>query len=130
MKTLAITLLLGGLAFQATASADDAVMTAHIAADGQIVKQSGKWVESVTLQSQPDYFSQYKLKLDPAQWQQAPGFCVASPIDLSTETRLMHGQAKVVGAPTTTNVTVNTQLVDLKGPSGNNDMEFMLMCSR
>lgn len=42
----------------------------------------------------------------------------------------MHGQAKVVGAPTTTNVTVNTQLVDLKGPSGNNDMEFMLMCSR
>lgn len=130
MKALAMTLLLGGLAFQATASANDAVVTAHIAADGKVIKQSTQWIESVRLQSQPDYFSEYKLTLDPAQWQQAPGFCVASPIDASSEARLMHGQAKVVGAPTTTNVTVNTQLVDIKGPSGNSDMEFMLMCSR
>ncbi len=99
MKALAMTLLLGGLAFQATASANEAVVTAHIAADGKVIKQSTQWIKSVELKSQPDYFSQYKLALDPAQWKEAPGFCVASPIDASTEPRLMHGQAKVVGAP-------------------------------
>ncbi len=131
MKTIKIAgLLVSGMLFNAVATAEESVFTAHISADGKIVQQSPKWIKSVGFKSQPNYFSEYKLTLDPALWKRNPAFCTVSPIDVSTLERQLHGHAKVIGAPRSDNVTVMTQLVDTYGPSGNNDMEFILMCTR
>jgi hypothetical protein len=131
MKALKIAaLMLPALFVQASAIAKESLYTAHIAADGKVLRQSPQWIKTVKLISQPNYYSEYKLALDPAHWKNAPGFCSASPIDASDYDRLLHGSAKVNGAPTTRNLTVITQLVDLKGPSGNNDMEFLVLCTR
>lgn len=62
--------------------------------------------------------------------QQDPGFCTVSAIDASSYDRQLHGQAKVTGKPLAGNVDVMTQLVDKKGPSGDNALEFLLMCTR
>ncbi|MNJ73993.1 hypothetical protein D3C77_708670 [compost metagenome] len=66
----------------------------------------------------------------PDQVKREPRFCVASPIDATSYERQLHGQAKVLGAPRVSHVTVMTQLVDVVAASGDNRMEFMVMCSR
>ncbi|MGS7252667.1 hypothetical protein ACQ7NP_16265 [Pseudomonas anuradhapurensis] len=122
--------LMIGLAFQASAHAKQTILTAHVAADGTLLQQSPQWISSVEVQAQANYFNQYKFLLKPSAVPGNPRFCVASPIDASSYERQLHGQAKVIGTPLTSHVTVMTQLVDVKGPSGDNALEFMLMCSR
>ncbi|MGE8322759.1 MAG: hypothetical protein ACN6OX_06725 [Pseudomonas sp.] len=121
--------LMVGLAFQAGAHAKPTILTAHVAADGTLLQQSPEWVSSVELQAQPNYFNQYKILLKPSAVSGNPRFCVASPIDASSYERQLHGQAKVIGAPLASYVTVMTQLVDVESASGDNALEFMLMCS-
>ena len=123
--------LMIGLTFQASAMAKDVLWTAHISADGEVLRASPNWIEKVKHTGQDNYFSQYKVLFNKDIVKQNPGFCSASAIDGSTEQRLMHGQARIIGVPTVDRgVTVNTQLVDVDGPSGNNSMEFLLMCTR
>ncbi|MFJ4456366.1 hypothetical protein ACIP1G_21095 [Pseudomonas sp. NPDC089392] len=122
--------LMIGLAFQTGAHARETVLTAHVAADGTLLQQSPQWISSVELQAQPNYYNQYKVLLKPSAMPGKPRFCVASPIDASSYERQLHGQAKVIGVPRASHVTVMTQLVDVQGPSGDNALEFMLMCSR
>lgn len=45
------------LAMQTTAMAKEQVFTAHVAADGTLLRQSPKWITDITHQSQPNYFS-------------------------------------------------------------------------
>ncbi|MFK4234296.1 hypothetical protein [Pseudomonas guariconensis] len=118
------------LAVQTTAMAKEHVFTAHVAADGTLLRQSPKWISDITHQPQPNYFSLYKLKLNKQVVRQDPGFCTVSAIDASSYDRQLHGQAKVTGNPSAEKVDVMTQLVDKKGPSGDNDLEFLLMCTR
>lgn len=118
------------LLIHANASAADAFYTAHIDASGKILSQSPKWISYVTKENQAGYLSQYKLTLDPKVVKQNPTFCGVSPIDASNYDRMMHGQAKVIGLPLARNVTVQTQLVDMPGASGDNSLEFMIMCTR
>ncbi|GLO00501.1 hypothetical protein [Pseudomonas putida] len=122
--------LMIGLAFQAGAHAKETLLTAHVAADGTLLQQSPQWISSVELQAQPNYFNQYKILLKPSATPGNPRFCVASPIDASSYDRQLHGQAKVIGTPRASHVTVMTQLLDMPGASGDNALEFMLMCSR
>ena len=122
--------LLSALAFQSAAMAKDVLWTAHIGADGKILRDRPEWIKEVELTALPNYFSQYKLYFSKQIAHQGPGFCAVSAIDASSEQRLVHGHAKVVGKPTYESVTVNTQLVDVDGPSGDNSMEFLLMCTR
>ena len=118
------------LMFQANAMAKDVVLTAHVAADGSVLRQWPEWISKVERQSQADYFTQYKLKFNPRIVHQDPGYCSVQPIDASSHDSLMHGQAKVIGKPLAEQVTVMTQLVDKKGPSGDNSLEFLVMCTR
>ncbi|MNJ82444.1 hypothetical protein D3C81_2141410 [compost metagenome] len=53
-----------------------------------------------------------------------------SPIDNSSYEHLLHGQAKVIGKPAAGQVTVITQLVDVKGNSDDNSLEFQVMCTQ
>lgn len=122
--------LLLGLAFQASAMAKDMILTAHVSADGSVLRQWPEWIAQVERQPQANYFTQYKLRFNPRIVHQDPGFCSVSPIDASSYDRQMHGQAKVIGKPLAEQVTVMTQLVDKKGPSGDNSLEFLLMCVR
>ncbi|MDR2307305.1 MAG: hypothetical protein LBE53_08940 [Paucimonas sp.] len=115
------------LAFQGSVMAGELV-TAHIGADGQVLKQSPVWISRVQHQPQANYFTQYKLSLQGLG--RAPGFCSVSPIDASSYDKQLHGAAKVIGVPSADKLTVMTQLVDLSGPSGDNSQEFLLMCVR
>ncbi|TFF43106.1 hypothetical protein [Pseudomonas sp. RIT623] len=122
--------LLLALVFQGSAMAHDGVFTAHIAADGRVLSQSPQWISQVQAQPQANYFTQYKLSLDKDQLRQAPGFCSVSPLDASSYDRQLHGAAKVIGKPLADKLTVQTQLVDTQGPSGDNSLEFQVLCVR
>lgn len=122
--------LLSGFAFHSAAMARDVLWTAHINAAGEVARAWPAWIERVEHTPQDNYFSQYKLHFNKRIVHQDPGFCAVSAIDASSEQRLVHGHAKVVGKPTSESVTVITQLVDVDGPSGDNSMEFLLMCTR
>ncbi|MFJ4345096.1 hypothetical protein [Pseudomonas sp. NPDC089401] len=119
-----------GAAFQGAAFADDGLLTAHVSADGKVLRQWPQWIVSVDHQPQDNYFSLYKLTLNKRIVHKDPGFCSVSPIDASTYERQLYGQAKVTGKPQAEKVHVMTQLVDKKGPSGDNSLEFLVMCSR
>ncbi|MFK3773208.1 hypothetical protein [Pseudomonas sp. NPDC089406] len=123
-------LLISALAVQNMAMAQDKVFTAHIAADGTVLRQWPEWISQVSRQAQDNYFNLYKLSFNGRIVHQDPGFCSVSPIDASSHDRQLHGQAKVVGKPVAEYVTVQTQLVDLKGASGNNALEFLILCTR
>ncbi|PYC23742.1 hypothetical protein [Pseudomonas mosselii] len=129
MTRLIMPLLLG-LVFQASAMAKDQFFTARVGADGTVLHQWPQWISEVERQAQANYFTQYKLKFNPRIVQQDPGFCSVSPIDASSYDRQLHGQAKVIGNPQVTHATVMTQLVDMKGASGDNSLEFLVMCIR
>lgn len=118
------------LIFQGSAMAHEVALTAHIAADGRILSQSPHWISQVQVQPQANYFTQYKLSLDKDQLRQAPGFCSVSPLDASSYQRQLHGAAKVVGTPLADKLTVQTQLVDVPGASGDNSLEFQVLCVR
>lgn len=126
----AIVVLMTGLAFQASAIAKETFWTAHVGADGTVLRQWPNWIESVEHKSQDNYFAQYSLFFNKRIVQQDPGFCSVSPIDTSSESRLAHGYAKVIGKPVAEKATVMTQLLDVKGPSGDNSMEFLVLCTR
>ncbi|MFJ4063691.1 hypothetical protein ACIPW4_00165 [Pseudomonas sp. NPDC089996] len=117
-------------AFQSAAFANEDLMTAHVSADGKVLRQLPQWITEVDHQPQENYFSQYKLKLNTRIVHKDPGFCSVSPIDVSTYERQLHGQAKVIGKPLAETVNVMTQLVDHLGASGDNSLEFLVMCSR
>jgi len=119
-----------GAAWQGAALANDELLTAHVSADGKVLRQWPRWISEVDHQSQDNYFSLYKLKLNKRIVHKDPGFCSVSPIDASTHDRQLHGQAKVIGKPLAERVDVMTQLVDKQGPSGDNALEFLVMCSR
>ena len=125
-----VLLLVMSIAYQTSAMAKDTYWTAHVGKDGTVLRQWPKWIENVELSANANYFSQYKLILNNRIVHQDPGFCTVSPIDGSTEDRLLHGQAKVIGKPKAEGVTVLTQLVDVKGASGDNSLEFLVMCMR
>jgi hypothetical protein len=129
MTRLIMPLLLG-LVFQTSAMAKDQFFTARVGADGTVLRQWPQWISEVERQAQANYFTQYKLKFNPRIVQQDPGYCSVSPIDASSHDRQMHGQAKVIGNPQVTHATVMTQLVDMKGASGDNSLEFLVMCIR
>ncbi|WP_236192575.1 hypothetical protein [Pseudomonas urethralis] len=122
-------LALGAL-FQGAAFANDDLLTAHVSADGKVLRQWPQWITEVDHQPQKNYFSQYKLKLNQRIVHKDPGFCSVSPIDVSTYERQLYGQAKVIGKPLAEKVDVMTQLVDKQGASGDNSLEFLVMCSR
>lgn len=122
--------LLLSLMLQANAMAKDVVLTAHVAADGSVLRQSPEWIKHVERQAQANYFTLYKLTLVPSIVHQDPGFCSVSPIDVSSYDRQLHGQAKVIGKPVAGGLSVMTQLADMRGPSGDNSLEFLLMCTR
>lgn len=117
-------------AFQGSAIAEDRWMTAHISAQGEVLKQWPQWITSIDRQPQDNYFSLYKMNLNPRIVHQDPGFCSVSPIDASSYERQLYGQAKVIGKPLAANVDVMTQLVDKQEPSGDNSLEFLVMCIR
>ncbi|QXH56709.1 hypothetical protein [Pseudomonas maumuensis] len=119
-----------GLVFQSSAMAKDMLLTAHVGADGKVLRQWPEWISQVERQAQANYFTQYTLKLNPRIVHQDPGFCSVSPIDASSYDRQMHGQAKVIGKPLAEHLSVMTQLVDMKGASGDNSLEFLLLCVR
>lgn len=122
--------LVAGMLFHVAAMGEDKVWTAHIAADGEVLRQWPQWITEVQHQPQDNYYSLYKLTLNPRIVQQDPGFCTVSPIDASNYERQMHGQAKVIGKPVAELFTVMTQLVDVEGASGDNSLELMVMCTR
>ncbi|UVL04067.1 hypothetical protein [Pseudomonas sp. B21-047] len=123
--------LIVSLTFHVSAMAADDHWTAHISAEGEVLRSWPKWIEKVEKTPQSNYFTQYKMHLNKHIVQQDPRFCSVSPIDGSTQTRLLHGHAKVVGMPSVDGgVTVNTQLIDVNGASGDNSLAFMLMCMR
>ncbi|AGZ32959.1 hypothetical protein C4Q28_00205 [Pseudomonas sp. SWI6] len=122
--------LMMGLAYQASALANETWWTAHIGGDGSVLRQWPKWIERVEHKPQDNYFTQYTLFFNKRIVHQDPGFCSVSPIDASSENRLVHGYAKVIGKPLAEQATVLTQLVDVKGPSGDNSMEFLVLCTR
>ncbi|MDZ3994436.1 hypothetical protein [Pseudomonas sp. Teo4] len=126
----AIAVLMIGLACQASAIAKEQFWTAHVGADGKVLRQWPKWIERVEHQAKDNYFAQYSLFFNKRIVHQDPGFCSVSPIDTSSENRLVHGYAKVIGKPVVEKATVMTQLLDVKGPSGDNSMEFLVMCTR
>lgn len=128
-KGLGVCLALG-LMLHANVQAKESVLTAHIGADGSILRQWPKWIESVKYENQANYYSEYKMALNPRIVNLDPGFCSVSPIDASSYDRLLHGQAKVIGKPVANQVTVITQLVDINGQSGDNSLEFQVMCTR
>jgi len=117
-------------AWQGAAFAADELLTAHISADGKVLRQWPQWITEVDHQPQKNYFSLYKLKFNKRIVHKDPGFCSVSAIDASTYERQLHGQAKVIGKPLAEKVDVMTQLVDKQGPSGDNSLEFLVMCSR
>ncbi|MCX5506544.1 hypothetical protein [Pseudomonas sp. BJa3] len=119
-----------GLAFQASAAGKDMIFTAHVGADGKVLRQWPEWISHVEREVQANYFSQYKLKLNPRIVHQAPGFCSVSSIDVSSYDRQMHGQAKVIGKPLVEHLSVMTQLVDMKSASADNSLEFLVLCVR
>ncbi|MBO9548654.1 hypothetical protein [Pseudomonas sp.] len=119
-----------GAAFQGAAFANDDLLTAHVSADGKVLRQWPQWITEVDHQPQKNYFSQYTLKLNKRIVHKDPGFCSVSPIDVSTYERQLHGQAKVIGKPLAEKVNVMTQLVDQQKASGDNSLEFLVMCSR
>lgn len=127
-KGLVVMLALG-MGFHVSVQAKETVFTAHIGADGAVVRQWPKWIERVEHKPQTNYFSEYKLVLNPRIVHNDPGFCSVSPIDASSYEHLLHGQAKVTGKPLANQLTVITQLVDLKGSSGDNSLEFQVMCT-
>ncbi|MDR2317106.1 MAG: hypothetical protein LBF06_12055 [Pseudomonas sp.] len=129
MNTWLVILALGAM-FQGTAFANDDLLTAHVSADGKVLRQWPQWIIEVDHQPQENYFSLYKLKLNQRILHKDPGFCSVSPIDVSTYERQLHGQAKVIGKPLAEKVDVMTQLVDKQGASGDNSLEFLVMCSR
>ncbi|POG06499.1 hypothetical protein BGP84_17870 [Pseudomonas putida] len=118
-----------GAAFQGAAFANDDLLTAHVSADGKVLRQWPQWITEVDHLPQDNYFSLYKLKLNTRIVQKDPGFCSVSPIDASTYERQLHGQAKVIGKPLAEKVDVMTQLVDKQGASADNSLEFLVMCS-
>ncbi|MDF9754199.1 hypothetical protein ACVWY1_000511 [Pseudomonas sp. TE6288] len=118
------------LAFHNLAFAEQVLFTAHISHKGTILNQSPTWITEVKRVVQKDYMTEYTLLLDSKITQSDPAFCSMSPIDVGTYERLLHGQGKVIGKPSVEMVRVATQLVDLKGPSGDNSMAFQLMCVR
>lgn len=119
-----------GMLFHTGVQAKDSVLTAHIGADGSILRQWPEWIENVKYQKHVNYYSEYKLALNPRIVERDPGFCSVSAIDASSYERLLHGQAKVIGTPVANQLTVITQLVDLKGSSDDNSLEFQVMCMR
>ncbi|MGE7993156.1 hypothetical protein ACQKPE_19355 [Pseudomonas sp. NPDC089554] len=128
MKKTAMVLL--GLAFSTGALAKEPILTAHVSAEGAVLRQSSQWIEHVQRTVQNNYLTEYKLTLNEQVVDTDPGFCTVSPIDISTEVTTLHGQAKVIGKPIVESVVVMTQLVDMKEPSGDNSLEFLVMCTR
>ncbi|WP_191833170.1 hypothetical protein [Pseudomonas fluorescens] len=124
------TFLALGVLFHTGVQAKESLLTAHIGADGSILRQWPKWIESVKYEKHINYYSEYKLALNPRIVHLDPGFCSVSPIDNSSYEHLLHGQAKVIGKPAVSQVTVITQLVDLKGNSDDNSLEFQVMCTQ
>ncbi|MFJ9990885.1 hypothetical protein ACIQSO_09115 [Pseudomonas putida] len=122
--------LVAGLSFQAGAMAKDVIHTADVGADGKVLRQWPEWISKIEKTALNNYYVQYKLVLNPRIIQQDPGFCSVSAIDASSFDRQLHGQAKVIGKPVAAQVNVLTQLVDLKGPSGDNSLAFQVMCVR
>ncbi|PYC45819.1 hypothetical protein DMX05_00305 [Pseudomonas soli] len=118
------------LAFHKLAFAEQVLFTAHISHKGTILSQSPIWITEVKRVVQKDYMTEYTLLLDSNITQRDPAFCSMSPMDVGTYERLLYGQGKVIGKPSVGMVRVATQLVDLKGPSGDNSMAFQLMCVR
>ncbi|BDM20330.1 hypothetical protein KMS_R00890 [Pseudomonas sp. LRP2-20] len=119
-----------GVTFQGAAFANDELLTAHVSAEGKVLRQWPQWITEVDYQPKENYFSRYALKLNSRIVHKDPGFCSVSPIDASTYARQLHGQAKVIGKPLAEKVDVMTQLVDKQGASGDNSLEFLVMCSR
>ncbi|MFB4391115.1 MULTISPECIES: hypothetical protein [unclassified Pseudomonas] len=119
-----------GLAFSFGAMAQDSLLTAHISAKGEVLRQSPAWIEKVDRMAQANYLTEYKLTLNKRIVHMDPGFCTVSPIDKSTEAATLHGQAKVIGKPSAETATVITQLVDMNKPSGDNSLEFLILCTR
>ncbi|HEK1688154.1 TPA: hypothetical protein SMR42_004552 [Pseudomonas putida] len=122
--------LMAGLSLQAGAMAKDEMHTADVGADGKVLRQSSEWISEIEKTALRNYYVQYKLVLNPRIIQRDPSFCSVSAIDASSYDRQLHGQSKVIGKPVAEQVNVMTQLVDLKGPSGDNSLAFQVMCIR
>ncbi|UBM25520.1 hypothetical protein K8374_00435 [Pseudomonas sp. p1(2021b)] len=128
--TKGLAALVIGLGIQTSVVAKEHLFTAQVAADGTVLRQWPEWIVKVEHQPQPNYFSLYKLHLNKRIVHQDPGFCSVSPIDASDYDRQLYGQAKVIGKPVVAKVDVMTQLVDKNGSSGDNSLEFLVMCTR
>jgi hypothetical protein len=128
IKAVSATMALLAIGTIASVHAEGRIFTASIDEKGTVTAQSPKWVKEVKLTSQPDYFSEYKVRFVPGVFKEAPRFCTVSVTDVSSNEHIFYGHAKLGGMPRLNYVNVLTLKVGDNKPAGDASMGFMLMC--
>ncbi|WPO00971.1 hypothetical protein SC318_24765 [Pseudomonas sp. MUP55] len=128
IKYTGVTMALLAASSFASVNAESRIFTASIDKNGVITAQSSKWLKEVNLTAQPDYFSEYKVRLVPGSFKKAPSFCTVSVTDVSSNDRIFYGHAKLGGVPKVDYINVLTLMVGDDKPAGDSSMDFQLMC--